>query len=210
MAGHRAGAKVLPRAAEWCRDAGVEVLSVFCFSTENWNRPPAEVNGLLRLFDVLLRRNFPRLLRERIRLRWLGRPEGLPDRIVETLRALEKETAKFCDFQLCLAINYGGRDEMVRAVRRSRESSGKGPEDWPDLARLLDTADLPEVDLLIRTSGERRISNFLPLQSAYAELYFTDCLWPDFSREELRRALEDFGDRRRSFGTVAAEEDQDR
>lgn len=200
---------MLPQAVGWFRDMGVKVLSFFCFSTENWDRPQKELDGLMCLFDVLLRKNFPRFREERIRLRWLGRPDGLPERVVETLRALERETADFCDFQLCLAINYGGRDEMVRTVQQVMKL-GAAPPDWAGLTKQLDTTDLPEVDLLIRTSGERRISNFLPLQSAYAELYFSDCLWPDFSSEEVRRALEDFQGRRRRFGAISPEENSHR
>jgi undecaprenyl diphosphate synthase len=202
MAGHRAGGKVLSKAIGWFRDAGVEVLSLFCFSTENWDRPREELDGLMRLFDVLLRKNFSRFGEEQIRLRWLGRPDGLPKRIVETLRTLEEDTANFRDFQLCLAINYGGRDEIVRTVQRIVKL-GTAPPNWATLTGQLDTADLPEVDLLIRTSGERRISNFLLLQSAYAEFCFFDCHWPDFSQKEVHQALKDFQGRKRRFGAIS-------
>jgi undecaprenyl diphosphate synthase len=200
-AGHRAGAKILPQLLRWAQDSAIEVLSLFCFSTENWKRPPKEVSGLMGLFAAMLRRNFRRGLRENVRLRWLGQPDGLPAPLVETLRALERDTAPCDGLQLCLAINYSGRDEAVRALQRA-VASGISCQSWEDLSRHLDTAGLPDVDLLIRTSGEQRISNFLPLQSAYAELYFTDCLWPDFSREELQRALDAYGARRRRFGAA--------
>ncbi|MDR2667583.1 MAG: di-trans,poly-cis-decaprenylcistransferase [Puniceicoccales bacterium] len=201
MAGHRAGAKIFPDVVGWAREAGIEVLSVFCFSTENWKRPDGEVRGLMRIFDVLLRRNFRRLLREKIRFRWLGSADGLQRRIVETLRAMELETASNCGFCLCLAINYSGRDEILRAVEKI-SATGSAIESWQSLSQNLDSSGLPDVDLVVRTSGERRLSNFLLLQSAYAELHFTECLWPDFSREELLRAIDEYGQRKRRFGAI--------
>ena len=201
MAGHRAGAKIFPDVVGWAREAAIEILSVFCFSTENWKRPDGEVRGLMRIFDVLLRRNFRRLLREKIRLRWLGSANGLPRRIVETLRSMEMGTSAFSGFQLCLAINYSGRDEVLRAAKKLSAANSTAAS-WDEFSKNLDCGDLPDVDLVIRTSGERRLSNFLMLQSAYAELYFSNYLWPDFSKEELHRAIGDYGQRQRRFGAV--------
>jgi undecaprenyl diphosphate synthase len=209
MIGHRAGAKVVARAVQWAKRAGISSLSIFCFSTENWSRPADEVSGLMRLFDLMLRRNFRRLLRENVRLRWLGKADGLPKTMVETLRSLEEQTADRSGLQLFLAINYSGRDEAVRAAAKCYGGiSVSAAADWNQMAKRLDCPDMADVDLLIRTSGEMRLSNFLLLQSAYAELYFTDCLWPDFDEKEFLRAIATYGQRQRRFGATAPPDEQ--
>jgi undecaprenyl diphosphate synthase len=161
----------------------------------------------MRLFDVLLRRHCRRFVEERIHFHWVGCPDGLPPRIVETLLRCEEETRHFDDFHLCLAINYSGRDDVLRAIGKAatRSPATLGQLSWDAFAPLLDTGNLLPVDLFIRTSGEQRLSNFYLLQCAYAELYFTPCLWPDFNALELQRALDDYSGRRRRFGKIAEE-----
>lgn len=204
--GHRAGLRKIAGVVQWARDLGLTHLSLFCFSTENWNRPSDEVQGLMKLVRVAarrLRRSLPTA-----RIRWLGSEQGLSADDVALLRDCESQTRHIADFNLNLAINYSGRDEILRAARRMAALAGNGQlsagdlSRWQDLVPFLDTAEVPDVDLLIRTSGELRLSNFLLLQSAYAELYFTPTLWPDFTAEEFRRAIDDFGRRHRRFGQV--------
>jgi undecaprenyl diphosphate synthase len=203
MVGHRRGANAIPRVVRFAQKCGIRVLSLFCFSTENWNRPPEEVRGLMRLLDVLLRRSEKQILGGDIRFHWLGRPDGLGERTVERLRNLMEKTARRDGFHLALAINYSGRDDVLRACQ-SLCAVG-APKRWEDIAACLDTGPLPDVDLLIRTSGERRLSNFLLLQCAYAELYFTSRLWPDFDEADFQAALDDYAGRRRRFGAIADE-----
>jgi undecaprenyl diphosphate synthase len=204
LAGHRKGADAIPRAVRFAQAHGIRVLSLFCFSTENWNRPAEEVRGLMRLLDVLLRRNEKKILDGTTRFHWLGRPDGLAERTVDWLQNLEQKTAQRDGFHLALAVNYSGRDDALRACQ-SFCAAGEAPKRWEDLANRLDTARLPDVDLLIRTSGERRLSNFLLLQCAYAELHFTNRLWPDFDAADFQAALDDYAGRRRRFGTIKAE-----
>lgn len=205
--GHRAGMRKIFEVAQWARDFGIGHLSLFCFSTENWDRPKEEVRGLMTLIRVAARR----LVRSEVlaRVRWLGSEERLDPTIVGLLRDWEQRTDQVRDFQLNLAINYSSRDEVLRALDtiqadRGDRRNGRKIRDWDDFRSFLDTADIPDVDLLIRTSGELRLSNFLLLQSAYAELYFTPTLWPDFTADEFGRALEDFGRRERRFGRLEA------
>ncbi|MDR3117191.1 MAG: di-trans,poly-cis-decaprenylcistransferase [Puniceicoccales bacterium] len=201
MVGHRKGAGAIQRALRFAQNSGIRALSLFCFSRENWNRPAAEVHGLMRLLDVLLRRNEKKILAGTTRFHWLGRPDGLGEPIVRRLQNLAKETARRDSFHLALAINYSGRDDVLRACQGFC-AAGAAPACWEDIARRLDTGPLPDVDLLIRTSGELRLSNFLLLQSAYAELYFTPRLWPDFDETDFQAALDDYAGRRRRFGSV--------
>ena len=200
-AGHRAGTRALRRTVEAAIDLGVESLAVYAFSTENWGRPPDEVDALMEIFGETIERELPDLAKEGVRTRFVGRRDRAPVELKERMAALEDETAGNERLQLWIAFDYGGRAELVEATRRIVES-GVEPEDVDEelLAEHLYAPDMPDPDLLIRTSGELRISNFLLWQLAYAELAFVDRLWPDFGEADLRSALEDYARRRRRFG----------
>jgi undecaprenyl diphosphate synthase len=203
MTGHRRGVHAVFNAISFARKAGISVLSLFGFSTENWQRPAGEVQEIMRLLEVFLRRHRKRAIREKIRVHWLGSPHNLPVKVVQLLRQMVVATENFENFHLALAINYGSRDEILRAIEKMGPRP-PAPLTWEALANRLDTRTLPDVDLLIRPSGELRISNFLLLQSAYAELYFTPCLWPDFDDREFQRALDAYAGRHRRFGREIA------
>jgi undecaprenyl diphosphate synthase len=200
-AGHRAGTRALRRTVEAAIDLGVETLSVFAFSTENWSRPREEVELLMAIFTETIERELPDLVSQGVRVRFIGRRDRAPDELRERMEELEEETRHNERLNLWIAFDYGGRDEIVQAVRRLVES-GIDPREVDEnaLAAQLYAPDLPDPDLLIRTSGELRVSNFLLWQLAYAELVFVDTLWPDFGRGELREALADYARRRRRFG----------
>src|SRR5919112_2711826 len=190
-AGHKAGVSVLTPLLETAGRAGVETLTLYAFSTENWERPKKEVNTLMKLFLETAREKVPELNERGARLRFLGRRDGLPASVLEALAEAEELTAGNDGLDVYIALNYGGRAEIVDATRRI-VADGVSPEDVDErtFARYLYAPDVPEVDLVIRTSGELRVSNFLLWQIAYAEFYVTDTLWPDFSSEEFLRALE--------------------
>ena len=200
-AGHREGVAVLTPLLEAAGRAGVEVLTLYAFSTENWERPQSEVKTLMRLFIETARKKVPELNERGARLRFLGRREGLPERVLEALREAEELTAHNDRLDVYIALNYGGRAEIVDAARRMMED-GLSPEavDEETFGRYLYAPEAPEVDLVIRTSGELRVSNFLLWQIAYAEFYVTETLWPDFSAEEFMKALQDFASRSRRRG----------
>ncbi len=200
-AGHRAGTKALRRTVEAAIDLGVQTLAVYAFSTENWTRPPDEVDALMEIFGETIERELPDLAKQGVRVRFIGRRDRAPAELEEMMSDLEAETASNDRLDLWIAFDYGGRAELADAARRLVEA-GVAPEeiDEDTFARALYAPDLPDPDLLIRTSGEARISNFLLWQLAYAELVFTECLWPDFGEEELRGALADYARRRRRFG----------
>jgi undecaprenyl diphosphate synthase len=202
-AGHRAGVSVLTPLLETAGQAGVETLTLYAFSTENWNRPEREVKTLMKLFLETAREKVPELSERGARLRFLGRRDGLPDSVLEALTEAEELTAGNDKLDVYIALNYGGRAEIVDATRRI-VADGLSPEevDESTFARYLYAPDVPEVDLVIRTSGELRVSNFLLWQIAYAEFYVTDTLWPDFSPEEFLRALKSFASRSRRRGGV--------
>ncbi|HJW72543.1 MAG TPA: polyprenyl diphosphate synthase [Geothrix sp.] len=201
--GHKAGVQVVERILDAASDAGIQHLSLYAFSTENWKRPIQEVGAIMALLRVYLRMFVPQLTRKGIRFHHLGATEGMPAGIMADIRKLEAATAGNSGMTFHLAVNYGSRLELAQAARRCVED-GLRPEDVDEeaLAQRLYTAGVPEVDLLIRTSGEHRISNFLLWQSAYAELYMTDLLWPDFGPDQLREALDDFAQRERRFGGI--------
>ena len=200
-AGHRAGTRALRRSVEAAIDLGVESLTVYAFSTENWSRPPAEVELLMEIFTETIERELPDLVQQGVRTRFIGRRDRAPVALRERMAALEDETAPNATLQLWIAFDYGGRAEIVEAVRRIVESGVDAEEVGEELvAAHLYAPDMPDPDLLIRTSGELRVSNFLLWQLAYAELVFVPTLWPDFGERELRRALEDYARRRRRFG----------
>jgi len=200
-AGHRAGTRALRRTVEAAIDLGVESLTVYAFSTENWTRPAEEVDALMEIFAETIERELPDLAKEGVRTRFVGRRDRAPAELRARMAALEEETAANERLQLWIAFDYGGRAELVAAARRLAEDGVEpGDIDEEALAARLYAPDMPDPDLLIRTSGELRISNFLLWQLAYAELVFVDRLWPDFGEADLRSALEDYARRRRRFG----------
>ena len=205
--GHHAGARRVREIVEACPDLGVKYLTVFAFSTENWKRTQTEVSGLMKLFKRYLTSEAKRLVQSGVRVRFIGDRIKLDDALVTLMDELELMTCDNDSVHLTVALNYGGRDEVARATKRlSREvAAGRiDPEtvDAETLARYLDTYVLPDPDLVIRTSGEARISNFLLWQSAYSEYEFIDTLWPDFSRDEFAKVLAGFAKRDRRFGAV--------
>jgi len=202
-AGHRAGVSVLTPLLETAGHAGVDTLTLYAFSTENWGRPEKEVSTLMKLFLETAGEKVPELNERGARLRFLGRREGLPASVLEALAEAEEQTSENDSLDVYIALNYGGRAEIVDATRRIM-ADGLAPDDVDEktFARYLYAPDVPEVDLVIRTSGELRVSNFLLWQIAYAEFYVTDTLWPDFSAEEFLRALESFASRSRRRGSV--------
>jgi undecaprenyl diphosphate synthase len=199
--GHRAGTRALRRTVEAAIDLGVESLTVYAFSTENWTRPVDEVEDLMEIFGETIERELPDLAREGVRVRFVGRRDRAPDSLLMQIERLERDTAENTRLSLWICFDYGGRAELVEAVQRI-VATGVGPEavDEELIAANLAAPEMPDPDLLIRTSGELRISNFLLWQLAYAELVFTDTLWPDFDAEDLRAALDQFAQRRRRFG----------
>jgi undecaprenyl diphosphate synthase len=207
--GHHAGAKRIREIVEACPDLGVKYLTIFAFSTENWRRTQTEVAGLMRLFRAYIQREARDLFQRGVRVRFIGDRIKLDDKLVSLMDDLELLTSGNDRVHLTIALNYGGRDEVTRAAKRLAYEIEMGRLSHKDvdaetLARFLDTHVLPDPDLVIRTSGEARISNFLLWQSAYAEYEFIDTLWPDFSKEEFARILASFGARDRRFGAVKA------
>ena len=200
-AGHREGTRAVRRTVEAAIDLGIESLAVYAFSTENWSRPSPEVEDLMEIFGETIERELTDLAREGVRTRFFGRRDRAPDWLRAKMAALEAETAHNETLRLWIAFDYGGRADIVHSVRRIVES-GARPEEVDEtlLAANLYEPEMPDPDLLIRTSGEQRISNFLLWQIAYAELVFVETLWPDFGADELRAALAEYAQRRRRFG----------
>lgn len=202
--GHRKGVEAVREAVRNAGELGVRYLTLFSFSTENWNRPAAEVEALFELLRRFVAADLDRLHAEGVRVRILGRREGLSEELLDLIGSVESRTAGNDTSFLNIAFNYGGRDEILRAARRAAQTHNGNlstlSED--DFARFLDTADLPDPDLVIRTSGERRISNFLLWQAAYAEFVFMDILWPDFDRAAFEQALAEYASRDRRYGGV--------
>ncbi|MFL5943867.1 MAG: polyprenyl diphosphate synthase [Gaiellaceae bacterium] len=197
-AGHRAGTKALRRTVEASIDLGVESLAVYAFSTENWNRPQQEVELLMEIFTETIERELPDLVRQGVRTRFIGRRDRAPVALRERMAALERETEGNDRLNLWIAFDYGGRAEILDAANRA--VAGGREVDEETFTSYLNAPEMPDPDLLIRTSGELRISNFLLWQLAYAELVFVETLWPDFGEEQLRAALDDYASRRRRFG----------
>lgn len=199
--GHKAGVQAVEEILEAASDAGIRHLSLYAFSTENWKRPAAEVAALMALLRVYLRSFLPKLRRKQVRFHHLGALEGMPKGIQSDIKALEASTASHEGMTFHLAVNYGSRLEIATAARRCVED-GLCPEDVDDaaLSARMWTAGVPDVDFLIRTSGEHRISNFMLWQCAYAEIYLTDLFWPDFRTPQLKEALEAYTQRERRFG----------
>ena len=205
--GHAQGSKNVEKICEVAWNLGIKYLTVYAFSTENWKRPQKEVDTLMKLLKDYLEDCLERTSKNNMRVRVLGDKTGLSDDIRQSIEELEAVSAKNTGLNFSIALNYGSRDEMVRAIRHLAADAVSGslrPEavDEKVFERYLDTADLPDPDLLIRTSGEQRLSNFLLWQLAYTEFYFTDVLWPYFDRTELIRAIEQYNTRDRRFGGV--------
>ncbi len=198
-AGHSAGARTVEDCCEWAWDLGIKYLTVYAFSTENWTRSEEEVGYLMNLLREYMKNCLARSRKNNMRVRVIGDKSKLDEDLRESISELERESASFTGLNFQVAINYGGRDEIVRAVRRIVEDSVT-LIDEKTISSYIDTADIPDPDLLIRTSGEQRISNFMLWQMAYTEFYFTDVLWPDFSKKELEKAIEYYGTRDRRFG----------
>ena len=207
VAGHRAGIESVRVVVRECSDLGVGVLTLYAFSTENWKRPAREVNMLMRILREYLRREVAELVRNDVRVRAIGRIDELPGAVCAELRHAEEATRSCGGMELNLAVNYGGRADIVDAVRSLAADAAAGklqPEDIDDddVAARLQTAGQPDPELLIRTSGEARLSNFLLWQLSYAEMVVTPILWPDFRAEQLREAIREFGRRHRRLGGV--------
>jgi undecaprenyl diphosphate synthase len=201
VAGHRAGTDNLRRVIEGCVEFGVKVLTIYAFSTENWERPQEEVKGLMTILEDVIDRELAELNRNGVQLRHLGRLEGLSPLLQKKVRQAMELTRANQKLILNVAFNYGGRDELVCAVRNIlRDGVASETVDETLIGKYLSTADLPDPDLVIRTSGELRTSNFMIWQSAYSEWYFPPVFWPDFDKEELRKALWEFSRRDRRFG----------
>lgn len=205
--GHHAGARRVREIVECCPSLGIKYLTIFAFSTENWKRTQVEISGLMSLFRRYISKEMKALAARNVRVRFIGDRLRLDDKLVRLMDELERETETNDETHLTIALNYGGRDEVARATKRLAEDVATGllsPADVDEetLPRYLDTHVLPDPDLVIRTSGEARISNFLLWQSAYSEYEFIDTLWPDFTAEELGRLCSGYGSRERRFGAV--------
>lgn len=198
--GHKKGADVIEEVVSACFFEGVEAVSLYAFSTENWSRPKEEIDTIFDLLEKFLRRYENKLVNERIRLIISGDLSEISEKLRNRSISVMKNTERFVGKTLNIAINYGGRAEIVRAAKLLAEAGESITEE--NLAGRLYTAGLPDIDLAVRTSGESRLSNFFLWQCAYAELYFTDVLWPDFGTEELKKALEWFAGRKRRFGNI--------
>jgi len=207
VAGHQAGTENLRQVIRACVEFGVSYLTIYAFSTENWDRPREEVDGLMSILESVIDRELGELNGEGVQLRHIGHLAGLsPALQAKVLQAIEM-TKNNTRLVLTLAFNYGGRDEIVYAIRHMIEAGVKAGEVTPELVTsYLFTAGLPDPDFIIRTSGEQRISNFLIWQGVYAEWYITPTYWPDFDREHLKQAIEDYGMRNRRFGKVTPPE----
>ncbi len=206
--GHRQGVEAVRTVLETAWELGIRQITLYAFSAENWKRPAEEVGALMGLLEWFLKRETARLVANRIRLRTIGRIEELPDSVQRVLAEAITATAGFTEHTLVLALNYGARREVADAARAYAAAVVAGHErlettSWDAFSRYLETADLPDPDLVIRTSGETRLSNFLLLQSAYAEFVFTPVLWPDFGKAELTAAVAEYARRERRFGKTS-------
>ena len=206
--GHRRGVETVRTVTLAARDLGVRMLTLYAFSIENWKRPQDEVGGLMSLLEYYLKKELETFIRDRVRLRTIGRTEELPAGVQKVLHATIEATQHFTDYTLVLALNYGSRTEVVDAARAYAAAVAAGKEklndsSWATFSRYLYTAEMPEPDLVIRTSGETRMSNFLLLQAAYSEFVFTPILWPDFTKADLSAAIADYNRRERRFGQIS-------
>lgn len=208
--GHRRGAETVKKILTAAQEAGVSYLTLYAFSVENWNRPKDEIDGLMKLLDRFLKYQLKELKKRKCRLNVIGRQHELPDFIQKRLEDSIAETADYDQLTLTLALNYGARTELIDAIKAIAQKAKDGSIDleqldYPDIGAHLYTADLPDPDLIIRTSGEYRLSNFLLMQSAYSEIHFSKVLWPDFDAPHFQIALEDYASRERRFGKTGAQ-----
>jgi undecaprenyl diphosphate synthase len=206
--GHREGIKAVRRVVEAAASLNLEVLTLFAFSVENWNRSPKEVDALMNMLPEFLKKETPDMMKNNIRFQTIGRTKGLPDFVQESLEQTRRTTEKNSGLNLVLALNYGGRTELVDAIQRVAQEVSKGnlstaQIDEHLISQYLYTRGLPDPDLLIRTSGEMRVSNFLLWQISYTEIYVSKKFWPDFTREDLLEAIRDYQQRERRFGRDA-------
>ena len=203
-AGHKAGAETFRKLGTYCKNLGIDYLTVYAFSTENWKRPKDEVDGIMHLLEQYLHECIDTMEKDGNRLRFLGDLSVLTPELRELIDETNEISSRIEGFQANVCLNYGGRDEIVRAVNRfAAEHPGETITEAA-MAEYLDTAGIPDPDLIIRTGGEYRISNFLMWESAYSELYFTDVLWPDFSEKDIDEAVAEYRHRDRRFGGVKA------
>lgn len=204
--GHKAGAEALKRVMESCRRLGIRYVTFYAFSTENWKRPADEVDALMKLFKQYLD-DAERFAGQKARIRFLGDKTPFPTELRSRMIELENDSAQYTSMTVMFAMNYGGRDDIVYAAKKLAKLSADGdirPDDIDEktFSGMLYTGSAPDADLIVRSSGEQRLSNFLLWQSAYAEFYFTDTLWPDFDEKELKKALDSYASRSRRFGGV--------
>ena len=199
-AGHAAGAETFRKIATYCKDIGVQYFTVYAFSTENWKRPEDEVNAIMGLLERFLREAISDMEKNRVKVKFLGDLTPLSDELKTLIEETERISEKYAGVQVNLCVNYGGRDEIMHAVNRCIERGAPVSEE--EFSGLLYTSGIPDPDLIIRPSGEYRLSNFLLWQSAYAELYFTDVLWPDFTTGDMDRAIIEYQRRDRRFGGI--------
>ena len=212
--GHTMGAKNVEVVAKAAHDMGIRYLTLYAFSTENWSRPEKEVSALMRLFDYYLNICIRTAKKNDMRVRVIGDITQLDEKFQKNIRDLEAASASYSGLNLQIAINYGSRDEMLRAMKKMMKDYDEGILELEDLNEVkfssyLDTAGIPDPDLLIRTSGEQRLSNYLLWQLAYSEFYFTDVPWPDFNEKELERAVEAYSSRDRRYGGIREKEGAD-
>ncbi|MBQ8913867.1 MAG: isoprenyl transferase [Lachnospiraceae bacterium] len=204
--GHKIGAKTLEKVCEDAKELGIKYLTVYAFSTENWKRSVEEVSGIMNILRDYLKICIDSSEKNKMRVRIIGDRSALDDDIVKKIEELEEVSSVYDELYFTIAINYGGRDDIRRGIKKliSDVNSGKTSEDITEdiISSYLDTSGIPDPDLLIRTSGEERLSNFLIWQLAYTEFYFTDCLWPDFNMDELKKAVRYYNGRDRRFGGV--------
>lgn len=202
LLGHKAGVKAIERTVRAADALGIQYVSLYAFSTENWKRPEKEVSGLMSIFRFVLRRKVDEMKRENVRLRFSGFRDGMPQDIVELMEWAEEETKGNSGLTLVPCLNYGGRQEILHAVENLLEDGVRPPLTEERFREYLYLPDLPDPDLIVRTSGESRLSNFWLWQSTYSELYFTDTLWPDFDGKELENAVKYFANRERRYGAL--------
>jgi len=205
LEGHRRGVETVRTVVDAARELGIRYITLYAFSVENWKRPPEEVSGLMGLLDYFLKRELDNLIKNRVRLLTIGRTEALPANVQRELNRVIDATKDFTQWTLVLALNYGSRTEVADAARDYAAAVQAGTEkladaSWDNFSRYLYTAKIPEPDLLIRTSGEQRVSNFLLLQCAYSEMVFTPVFWPDFGKADLAAAIDEFRKRERRYG----------
>ncbi|MEA3283461.1 MAG: polyprenyl diphosphate synthase [Synergistota bacterium] len=200
LLGHRAGVNTLERVVYAAKDRGIRYLSVYAFSNENWNRPSVEIKGLMKLFSYYARKKLRDLVKADIRVRFAGRKEGLPDSVIQAMDVVETETSDCEKMALIACFNYGGRQEIVDSVNRFVKEHPGEPISEDAICSNLYMPEVPDPDLIVRTSGELRLSNFWLWQSSYSEFFFTSSLWPDFTPEVLDEALNTFNKRERRYG----------